>query len=130
MYDVSSADSFEKIKVWIKELKKIVGKDIVCAIVGNKTDLIKDRRITYNSEVHINYAKSVGAFHFLSSAKLNENIDEVFLEITKAMILIHDEKQSANMNLNRSNSMRGQLRVEESNDQEESTLSGSGCCGR
>lgn len=132
MYDISSEDSFDKIKVWIKELKKIVGNDIVCVIVGNKTDLIKDQKLKYDPEEHIEYAKSVGAMHYLTSAKLNENIDDVFLEISKCMIKIHDEKQSASATLNRSNSMRRQLRVEETNEQDEveQSSSNSRCCGR
>lgn len=102
-------------------------------IVGNKIDLIKDQKLNYNPEAHISYAKSVGALHFLTSAKLNENIDEVFLEISKSMIKIHDEKQSASATLNRSNSMRRQLRVEESVEAEESGEApspSSNCCGR
>lgn len=132
MYDISSEDSFDKIKVWIKELKKIVGNDIVCVIVGNKIDLIKDQKLSYNPDEHIEYAKSVGATHYLTSAKVNENIDDVFLEISKSMIKIHDEKQSASATLNRSNSMRRQLRVEEASELEEAgePSSNSKCCGR
>lgn len=118
VYDISSEDSFEKIKVWIKELKKIVGNDIVCVIVGNKTDLIRDQKLKYDPEAHISYAKSVGASHFLTSAKLNESIDEVFLEVSKLMIKISDEKQSASATLNRSQSMRRQLRVEQSTEED------------
>ena len=102
-------------------------------IVGNKIDLIKDQKYSYDPEPHISYAKSVGAMHFLVSAKLNENIDEIFLEISKYMIKKHDEKQLASSTLNRSNSMRRQLRLEESNEAEDNTEIGtstSGCCGR
>jgi Ras-related protein Rab-21 len=131
VYDISSEDSFDKIKVWIKELKKIVGNDIICVIVGNKIDLIKDQKLDYDPEPHREYAKSVGALHFLASAKMNENIDEIFLEITRAMIKVHDEKQSASATLNRSISMRRQLIVEEATEVEDDTGSTSArCCGR
>lgn len=121
--------------MWIIELKKIVGDDIICVIVGNKADLIKDQKVQYNPEPHVKYAKSVGALHFLSSAKLNENIDEIFLEISKKMIKAHDEKQQeTNATFNRSNSIRRQLRVEDvspnSNENENSEASGSRCCGK
>lgn len=100
-------------------------------IVGNKTDLIRDQKIKYDPQEHINYAKSVGALHFLTSAKVNENIDDVFLEISKMMIKICDDKQTASASLNRSNSMRRQLRVEESNEEENfDTPTSSKCCGR
>ncbi|XP_070490695.1 ras-related protein Rab-21 [Chironomus tepperi] len=134
VYDISSADSFEKIKMWIKELKKVVGDEIVCVIVGNKIDLQKEGKTNYDPEPHIQYAKSVGALHFLTSAKLNEHIDDLFLEISKLMIKSHDEKQQANATLNRSNSMRRRLRVEESepnvNINENAETSNSRCCGR
>lgn len=134
VYDVSSADSFEKIKMWIKELKKVVGEEIICVIVGNKVDLIKEGKSQYDPEPHIEYAKSVGAMHFLTSAKLNENIDDLFLDISKHMIKSHDEKQQASATLNRSNSMRRRLRVEENesnvNNDDNVETSGSRCCGR
>lgn len=134
VYDVSSESSFDKIKMWMMELKKIVGDDIVCVIVGNKQDLIKDQKVTYDPEPHIQYAKSNGAIHFLTSAKLNENIDEVFLDLSKKMIKAYDEKQASNANLNRSNSMRRQLRVEDvsqnNSNENESSANTSRCCGR
>lgn len=102
-------------------------------IVGNKIDLVKDQKYSYDPEPHASYAKSVGALHFLTSAKLNENVDEVFLEISKFMIKKYDEKQSASATLNRSNSLRRQVRLEETNEAEENTEAGnssSGCCGR
>lgn len=119
--------------MWINELKKIVGDDIVCVIVGNKRDLLKDNKVQYDPEPHIQYANSVGAIHFLTSAKLNENIDDVFLEISKKMIKAFDEKQATSSTLNRSNSMRRQLRVEDSNQtnsDDETPNSSSRCCGR
>lgn len=120
--------------MWMTELKKIVGEDIVCVIVGNKQDLIKEHKVQYDPEPYIQYAKANNAMHFLTSAKLNENIDDVFLEISKKMIKAFDEKQATNVNLNRSNSMRRQLRVEDDSqnntEENESNSSTSRCCGR
>lgn len=45
VYDITDEDSFQKVKNWVKELKKMLGSDIVIAIVGNKTDLEKDRHV-------------------------------------------------------------------------------------
>lgn len=38
-------DSFQKVKNWVKELKKMLGSEIVLTIVGNKLDLNKDRNV-------------------------------------------------------------------------------------
>jgi GTPase SAR1 family protein len=39
VYDISSMESFEGAKRWVKELKNQTGNDITLAIVGNKIDL-------------------------------------------------------------------------------------------
>jgi Ras-related protein Rab-21 len=36
VYDITDAESFNKVKKWVKELRKIVGNDIVIAIAGHK----------------------------------------------------------------------------------------------
>ena len=46
VYDITDVDSFNKVKVWVKELRKMLGADsISMAIVGNKTDLEKQRNV-------------------------------------------------------------------------------------
>ena len=39
MYDITDEDSFQKVKVWVKELRRMVGPDICLIIAGNKADL-------------------------------------------------------------------------------------------
>lgn len=113
-------------KNWVKELKKILGNEIIIVIVGNKTDLEKDRNVPV--EEALNYAQSVGAKHFETSAKLNEGVDEVFIELTKDMVNIHKQKMEASANLQRSNSMRRRLVVDESENQEPNENSSRKCC--
>jgi Ras-related protein Rab-21 len=45
VYDITDAESFNKVKKWVKELRKIVGNDIAIAIAGNKIDLEKNRSV-------------------------------------------------------------------------------------
>lgn len=45
VYDVTCADSFQKVRNWVKELRKMLGDDISLAIAGNKTDLEAQRRV-------------------------------------------------------------------------------------
>jgi len=66
----------------------MLGDDICLCIAGNKTDLEKTRHV--DAEVAEEYARSVGAKHFHTSAKLNKGIDELFLDLSKSMI----EKQT------------------------------------
>jgi len=45
VYDVTDAQSFTKVKNWVKELRQMVGPDIIVAIAGNKSDLEKSRQV-------------------------------------------------------------------------------------
>ena len=46
VYDITDADSFAKVKNWIKELRKMLGNEISLAIAGNKIDLEKQRHVS------------------------------------------------------------------------------------
>ncbi len=39
VYDITDEDSFQKVKVWVKELRRMVGPEICLIIAGNKADL-------------------------------------------------------------------------------------------
>ena len=39
VYDITDEDSFQKVKVWVKELRRMVGADICLVIAANKADL-------------------------------------------------------------------------------------------
>lgn len=45
VYDITDAESFNKVKQWVKELRKMLGNDISVAIAGNKIDLEKNRNV-------------------------------------------------------------------------------------
>mmetsp|Transcript_4536 Transcript_4536/g.6332 ORF Transcript_4536/g.6332 Transcript_4536/m.6332 type:complete len:218 (-) Transcript_4536:51-704(-) len=84
VYDITDADSFEKVQSWVKELRKMVGTDIVLAIAGNKIDLERNRVVPLEKAEA--YAQSVGAKHFSTSSKLNKGLHELFLDMTKRMV--------------------------------------------
>mmetsp|Transcript_100444 Transcript_100444/g.197190 ORF Transcript_100444/g.197190 Transcript_100444/m.197190 type:complete len:206 (+) Transcript_100444:71-688(+) len=84
VYDITDAESFVKVKNWVKELRKIVGNDIIIVIAGNKIDLEKNRSV--NEADAIKYAESVGAVHMHTSAKANRGLDEVFESLAQKML--------------------------------------------
>lgn len=98
VYDITDEDSFQKVKNWVKELRKMLGNDICLCIAGNKIDLEKERHVSVaDAEA---YAASVGAKHFHTSAKLNKGIEEMFLDLSKSMI----EKAGQDNNRNQKDS--------------------------
>jgi len=90
VYDITDRDSFDRVQIWVKELRKMLGENIVLVIVGNKCDLERQRKVT--QEEAEAYASSVGAEHFFTSAKLSKGVKELFLELTKKL-LQHSETQ-------------------------------------
>ena len=85
VYDITDADSFQRVQNWVKELRKMLGTDIVLAIAGNKIDLERNRVVPLDKAEA--YAQSVGAKHFSTSSKLNKGLHEMFLDMTKSMFL-------------------------------------------
>lgn len=90
VYDITDLDSFDKVKIWVKELRLQLGKKVSLIIVGNKTDLEKNQVVLDSTAKE--FAISVNAIHMYTSAKLNKGIDEIFLELTKHMINNVDHK--------------------------------------
>jgi len=84
VYDITDNDSFVRVQNWVKELRKMLGSDIVLAIAGNKVDLERNRVVPI--EKAESYAESVGAKHYSTSAKLNKGVAELFLDMTKRML--------------------------------------------
>ncbi|XP_068617758.1 ras-related protein Rab-21-like [Battus philenor] len=85
VYDITDKDSFEKVKTWVKELKTMLGSDIVIAIAGNKIDLEEERRVPILEAERL--ARIVGANHQNTSAKNNEGVEDLFLDLIKDMLV-------------------------------------------
>jgi len=45
VYDITDNNSFAKVRNWVKELKSQLGDTVTLAIVGNKSDLEKQRAV-------------------------------------------------------------------------------------
>jgi Ras-related protein Rab-21 len=101
VYDVTDPDSLNKVKTWVKELRKMLGNNVSIAIVGNKTDLLQENalhRCPLVAEAQ-EYTEGVGnAVHYTTSAKQNRGIDELFLNLTQRMIEWQQSQQPKNPN--------------------------------
>lgn len=84
VYDLMDKDSFDRVKSWVKELRKMAQKNIVMTIVANKSDMDKQRKVDLQESE--SYAKSIGASHFVTSAKLNTGIEDVFQDVAQRLM--------------------------------------------
>ena len=71
---------------WVKELKEHAMPGIVLAIVGNKCDLERERRIEKSQGEEL--AVKIGAKHFNASAKNSTGIKEIYTYLAKGLILL------------------------------------------
>lgn len=84
VYDITDMDSFTRVKNWVKELRKMAGKDIVLVLAGNKVDMERNRQVPVDEAAQ--YADSVDAQLFGTSAKVNRGVEQAFLCIAKRLI--------------------------------------------
>ena len=80
VYDITDEKSFQDIrKVWLPFLEENGEKYIILGLVGNKSDLYTDGKVDESNAR--DYAKTINAEFFLTSAKNGNNIDLVFKKL-------------------------------------------------
>ena len=102
VYDVTNKNSFIDLSdFWVDYVQKLIGKEIIFGIVGNKIDLIDNIKV--EKEEGEKYAKEVGAFFRETSAKeepegFNEFVDQLIKEyISKLKDLPRENSESFNI---------------------------------
>eukprot|EP01156_Anaeramoeba_ignava_P021386 Anaeramoba_ignava/c18909_g2_i1.p1 GENE.c18909_g2_i1~~c18909_g2_i1.p1 ORF type:complete len:227 (+),score=68.94 c18909_g2_i1:65-682(+) len=83
VYDITDLKSFERVQHWVKELLSILQKKPVIVIAGNKYDYANKQAVS--SEQALQYAESVGANHYYTSAKTGKGITEIFTDLATQM---------------------------------------------
>ncbi|CAG0890099.1 unnamed protein product [Darwinula stevensoni] len=119
VYDITDEDSFQKVKNWVKELRKMLGTRVCVCIAGNKADLERDRVVS--REEASRYAESVGAKHYDTSAKQNHGIEEMFLDLSQRMVEVAEQNEQGQAQLRPSGST---VQVIDDSEKPEKT----GCC--
>ena len=102
IYDITEINSFEHVKNWMIDIDKFAKQGVLKTLVANKTDLEEQRKI--KKEEGESIAKKYGVNFFEVSAKDNKNIDELFLDIAKSLLVKNDnglnEENVSNIVLN------------------------------
>ena len=96
VYDITRIDTFDRAKLWVKELNQVARPYIVIALAGNNLDANKNRMVTY--EEANAYAKENGIIFKETSENNVRNVNELFLEIAQRVQLKSDFADSAYTN--------------------------------
>ena len=84
VYDITDLESFRCLDSWLKEIEKNASKNVYKILVGNKNDMEKERKVSF--EKGMEFADLHGMKFFETSAKENKNVEEAFKEMTKDII--------------------------------------------
>ncbi len=90
VYDITRSSSYENIPMWMENIVKNIGKPIPTILIGNKSDLQILRDVPPDAGPKM--AKTLSAKYGLeipfceTSAKTNENVELVFLELGRMML--------------------------------------------
>jgi len=127
VYDITSYDSFDRAKKWVKELQRQGNPNIVIALAGNKVDLASKR--TVEIEESQAYSEENGILFMETSAKTAANVNELFVAIAKKLPkprpgsqVVGGGKEPSNVNISNSQPAN--------NSSGSSGGGGGGCCGK
>lgn len=99
-----SENSFENIKIWLKELRTHANPNIIIFLIGNKVDLEGKRVIEYQKA--LKFSENEGFKLFLeSSAKTGFNAQKIFIEAGKE--LLKNYQEYANRRSSKTSSLDG-----------------------
>ena len=97
VFDLTDQKSFDDLKkIWLNDINNYSDKNIQILIVGNKMDLIEERKVT-DSQV-INFCREKGYKYIEASAKEGTNILKIFEELSFELASHYEKKKEEEMN--------------------------------
>ena len=84
VYDLTDEDSFKNVENWVNLASSNSVSSILSFLVGNKSDLVEDRKVSRNQAEE--FAKKYELFYLETSAKDNYNIEKLFEYFTYKLI--------------------------------------------
>ena len=108
VYAINDVKSFNDVGTWVKQLKAYSSPDVKMFLVGNKNDLVNERKIQEEDGRKCN--RELGFYCFYeTSAKTGFNSKEVFIKAVKLLYInykkhnsgqaVNDSKKSGNKKL-------------------------------
>lgn len=96
VFDLSDSASFLKVSSWLNEISEYITEGVEVIILGNKADLIDERKIDTESVQNLLAEFNINKENFYEvSAKENKNVNEVFEKTS--MNLIKNNPQLKNI---------------------------------
>ncbi len=84
-FDITNKKSFYNIEKWMKDVEKFGSDASIKMIIGTKSDLTKDRKVS-EEEIQL-LADRLDIRYIETSAKDNSNVNEVFVNISNELLI-------------------------------------------
>ena len=78
VYDITTKKTFKELEYWVNEVKNSLGDEPICAVVGNKSDLIEEEEV--DEDTAREYAFNKELKFKIVSAKTNQKDFQLFLD--------------------------------------------------
>ena len=101
VFSLIDKKSFDSVENWINQIKEEASESILIILVGNKSDLIEKRVISYEEAEKL--AKEFNINYFECSAKTGENINVAFNDLIEQMVKKTDKTKDSTTQLNSEN---------------------------
>jgi GTPase SAR1 family protein len=96
VYDVTRMETFTNIPKWLKELELQDYNCVVKILIGNKSDLSKERAVP--REMAFKYADNNNIFLHETSAKTGDSVREAFEHLVSRMLVVYHEDTATTTN--------------------------------
>ena len=126
VYAIDNRESFNHIESWLKEVKLQSNPDIKIFLIGNKSDLEENRKVTTEAAKTF---KDENGIHYFSeaSAKNGVNAKEVFIEAAKLLYGEHLKYKERKFDKNQSDNEKVPMPVKVTKNK--NNRKKGGCCG-
>nr|AFZ78864.1 Ras family protein [Coptotermes formosanus] len=110
VFDITDRKSFDSLPKWLRDAKSDADPDCVVLLVGNKSDLAKERNVS--QEEAENYAKTNGLDYMETSALNSDGVREAFEKtagelLRKSKLKPPSKPDSSNVIINPSGAPKG-----------------------
>ena len=93
VYDVSQKKSYDGLDIWLKDIRQHTEQDLPIFIAGNKNDL---KREVSSEEAQVFAVSNRTKYFTECSAKVGNNVKEIFFEAAKYLYKTYKQFQSQN----------------------------------
>lgn len=87
VYDITKRNTFLSLQKWLTEIRSYTASNVICALIGNKSDLEDEREVTREEAEEVCNVVPEILFYLETSAKENFNVELAFARIAEELMV-------------------------------------------